>query len=274
MKFGFQTTLRDRVEICGFGVHSAAPARVVLHPADVNSGIVILRTGLAWRARAPDRGEMVERHADRAVHRARRLDRRGGGDRRASDGRARRPSGRQRAGRDRRPGNADHGRLGGPIRRGDRFGRPRPPGAPAPLHPHVAARCGSRAGRAYAEFRPARTRLPARRRDRFRSGGDRPPAARLRPRSVGLPKRDRERPHFRLRQRRQEAVAGGVRLGLVAGEFGRPRRRRHPQSRGPALRRRVRPPQGARRRRRSGAGRRADPRRATVPIARATRSTR
>ena len=28
------------------GVHSAAPARVVLHPADVNSGIVVLRTGL------------------------------------------------------------------------------------------------------------------------------------------------------------------------------------------------------------------------------------
>ena len=46
MKSGFQTTLRSRVEISGFGVHSAAPARVVLHPADVDSGIVILRTGL------------------------------------------------------------------------------------------------------------------------------------------------------------------------------------------------------------------------------------
>src|SRR5271168_5296094 len=46
MKLGFQTTLRGRVEISGFGVHSAAPARVVLHPADVDSGIVILRTGL------------------------------------------------------------------------------------------------------------------------------------------------------------------------------------------------------------------------------------
>ena len=46
MKFGLQTTLRDRVEISGFGVHSAAPARVVLHPADVDSGVVILRTGL------------------------------------------------------------------------------------------------------------------------------------------------------------------------------------------------------------------------------------
>src|SRR5271155_5979574 len=46
MKVGYQTTLRDRVEIRGLGVHSAAPARVVLHPADVDSGIVILRTGL------------------------------------------------------------------------------------------------------------------------------------------------------------------------------------------------------------------------------------
>jgi len=46
MKFGFQTTLADRIEICGFGVHSASPARLVLHPADCDSGIVILRTGL------------------------------------------------------------------------------------------------------------------------------------------------------------------------------------------------------------------------------------
>jgi UDP-3-O-[3-hydroxymyristoyl] N-acetylglucosamine deacetylase len=46
MRFGSQTTLRDRVAINGFGVHSAAPAQVILHPADVNSGVVFLRTGL------------------------------------------------------------------------------------------------------------------------------------------------------------------------------------------------------------------------------------
>jgi UDP-3-O-[3-hydroxymyristoyl] N-acetylglucosamine deacetylase len=46
IKSGFQTTLADRIEIRGLGVHSAAPARLVLHPADVDSGIVILRTGL------------------------------------------------------------------------------------------------------------------------------------------------------------------------------------------------------------------------------------
>jgi UDP-3-O-[3-hydroxymyristoyl] N-acetylglucosamine deacetylase len=46
MKFGHQTTLADRVEIRGLGVHSASPARLVLHPADIDSGIVILRSGL------------------------------------------------------------------------------------------------------------------------------------------------------------------------------------------------------------------------------------
>jgi UDP-3-O-[3-hydroxymyristoyl] N-acetylglucosamine deacetylase len=46
MKLGYQTTLADRVEIRGLGVHSAAPVRVVMHPADVDSGVVLLRTGL------------------------------------------------------------------------------------------------------------------------------------------------------------------------------------------------------------------------------------
>lgn len=41
-----QTTLADQVVIEGFGVHSGLPARVVLHPADANSGITFLRTNL------------------------------------------------------------------------------------------------------------------------------------------------------------------------------------------------------------------------------------
>jgi UDP-3-O-[3-hydroxymyristoyl] N-acetylglucosamine deacetylase len=45
-KSGQQTTIRDRVTIGGFGVHSNAPVNLVLHPADANSGIVFLRTGL------------------------------------------------------------------------------------------------------------------------------------------------------------------------------------------------------------------------------------
>ena len=46
MKHGFQTTLADRVEVVGLGVHSAAPAKIVIHPAESDSGIVFLRTGL------------------------------------------------------------------------------------------------------------------------------------------------------------------------------------------------------------------------------------
>ena len=43
MKHGFQKTVADRVEIHGSGVHSAAPARIVIHPADANHGVVFLR---------------------------------------------------------------------------------------------------------------------------------------------------------------------------------------------------------------------------------------
>lgn len=41
-----QTTLRDRVVLTGAGVHSNAPARLVLHPSEANTGITFLRTGL------------------------------------------------------------------------------------------------------------------------------------------------------------------------------------------------------------------------------------
>jgi UDP-3-O-[3-hydroxymyristoyl] N-acetylglucosamine deacetylase len=47
MKSGRQTTIRDRVTISGFGVHSNAPANLILHPADADTGIVFLRTGLS-----------------------------------------------------------------------------------------------------------------------------------------------------------------------------------------------------------------------------------
>ncbi|HXT05817.1 MAG TPA: UDP-3-O-acyl-N-acetylglucosamine deacetylase [Roseiarcus sp.] len=46
MKHGFQKTIADRVEVTGSGVHSAAPARIVIHPADSDHGVVFLRTGL------------------------------------------------------------------------------------------------------------------------------------------------------------------------------------------------------------------------------------
>jgi UDP-3-O-[3-hydroxymyristoyl] N-acetylglucosamine deacetylase len=41
-----QTTLADRVQLTGLGVHSNAPVTVVLHPADADSGISFLRTGV------------------------------------------------------------------------------------------------------------------------------------------------------------------------------------------------------------------------------------
>jgi UDP-3-O-[3-hydroxymyristoyl] N-acetylglucosamine deacetylase len=41
-----QTTLRDRAELTGIGVHSGSPVRIVLHPADPDTGIVFLRTRL------------------------------------------------------------------------------------------------------------------------------------------------------------------------------------------------------------------------------------
>ena len=41
-----QTTLRTRATLSGAGVHSNAPVQVVLHPAEADSGVVFLRTGL------------------------------------------------------------------------------------------------------------------------------------------------------------------------------------------------------------------------------------
>ncbi len=46
MKLGTQTTLRSRAVLKGAGVHSNAPVRLVLHPAEANNGITFLRTGL------------------------------------------------------------------------------------------------------------------------------------------------------------------------------------------------------------------------------------
>ena len=45
-KVGYQTTLRERATVSGLGVHSAVPAQIVLQPADADSGVVFLRTGL------------------------------------------------------------------------------------------------------------------------------------------------------------------------------------------------------------------------------------
>lgn len=46
MTAGRQTTVRGDIALEGYGVHSAAQARVVIKPASVNHGIIFLRTGL------------------------------------------------------------------------------------------------------------------------------------------------------------------------------------------------------------------------------------
>jgi UDP-3-O-[3-hydroxymyristoyl] N-acetylglucosamine deacetylase len=42
-----QTTIKRRVEVVGVGVHSGAPAKLVLHPAEAGHGVVFQRTGLS-----------------------------------------------------------------------------------------------------------------------------------------------------------------------------------------------------------------------------------
>jgi UDP-3-O-[3-hydroxymyristoyl] N-acetylglucosamine deacetylase len=49
MQAGNQTTLRSHATVTGIGVHSGSPATLTLHPAEPNSGIVFLRSGVDGR---------------------------------------------------------------------------------------------------------------------------------------------------------------------------------------------------------------------------------
>ena len=52
MKVARQTTLRDRTELCGVGIHSVFPVPLPLHPADADTGLRFLRTRLdGWQER-------------------------------------------------------------------------------------------------------------------------------------------------------------------------------------------------------------------------------
>jgi UDP-3-O-[3-hydroxymyristoyl] N-acetylglucosamine deacetylase len=46
MQAGNQTTLRSHATVTGIGVHSGSPATLTLHPAEPNSGIVFVRSGI------------------------------------------------------------------------------------------------------------------------------------------------------------------------------------------------------------------------------------
>jgi UDP-3-O-[3-hydroxymyristoyl] N-acetylglucosamine deacetylase len=55
-----QTTLGDRASLEGIGVHSGSPVKITIHPAESNSGISFLRTGLPGGDRMiPARREAV-----------------------------------------------------------------------------------------------------------------------------------------------------------------------------------------------------------------------
>jgi UDP-3-O-[3-hydroxymyristoyl] N-acetylglucosamine deacetylase len=46
MHAGRQTTLRDHASVAGIGVHSGSPVTLTLHPAEADTGIVFVRSGL------------------------------------------------------------------------------------------------------------------------------------------------------------------------------------------------------------------------------------
>jgi UDP-3-O-[3-hydroxymyristoyl] N-acetylglucosamine deacetylase len=52
LQAGRQTTLQDHVTVAGIGVHSGSPVTLTLHPAEADSGIVFVRTGVDGQ---PDR---------------------------------------------------------------------------------------------------------------------------------------------------------------------------------------------------------------------------
>ncbi|MDB5598001.1 MAG: UDP-3-O-[3-hydroxymyristoyl] N-acetylglucosamine deacetylase [Xanthobacteraceae bacterium] len=58
MKAGRQTTLRDQASVSGIGVHSGLPVTLILHPADPDTGIVFMRTGIEGRADCEVRAEV------------------------------------------------------------------------------------------------------------------------------------------------------------------------------------------------------------------------
>jgi UDP-3-O-[3-hydroxymyristoyl] N-acetylglucosamine deacetylase len=58
MKAGRQTTLRDQTSVSGIGVHSGLPVTLILHPADPDTGIVFMRTGIEGRADCEVRAEV------------------------------------------------------------------------------------------------------------------------------------------------------------------------------------------------------------------------
>ena len=72
--------------VTGIGVHSGLPVTLTLHPADADTGIVFLRTGIDGEPRPRNPRRRALRHRDRIRHRAGRSDRPAVLDRRARAG--------------------------------------------------------------------------------------------------------------------------------------------------------------------------------------------
>jgi len=58
MRGGKQISLRDQASVTGVGVHSGLPVTLTIHPADANTGIVFVRTGLEDEADREVRAEV------------------------------------------------------------------------------------------------------------------------------------------------------------------------------------------------------------------------
>ena len=61
---GRQTTLRDHVTVTGIGVHSGSPVTLTLHPAEADTGIVFLRSGIGGQPDRELKRQLPFRHGD------------------------------------------------------------------------------------------------------------------------------------------------------------------------------------------------------------------
>jgi UDP-3-O-[3-hydroxymyristoyl] N-acetylglucosamine deacetylase len=258
MKIGLQTTLAERVVLTGAGVHSNAPVRLILHPADADSGIVFLRTGLPnGRERHIEarwsKVSMTElctvigdaSHGDRRHHRT--SDRRpcpASGSiiasSRSMDRKCRSWTGRPPLFR----GGHRSGRRASTLKARRRFVK-------------ILKSVRVDMGRGFSELAPRRARLPPRSRDRFQHQaliGRQSTRVRCSNRHISVatsrgPARSASSSDVERLWKAGFALGSSLENSMALDGD------RIHQSGRPALRRRIRPPQDARRRGRSGAGR-------------------
>ena len=177
MKPSFQTTLREpyrRVRRHRRSLRQARPPRPQSRRSRYRPGVPAQRPP-QWR-QPPHRGQLVQSDHDRTLHRHRRRRTAHGRHHRTSGRRPARPRGRQLPGRGRRPGSADHGRLGRGLRRGDRSRRRPPARRAAPLHQDSEDRSASNMAAPSPNCGPRESGFRLDVEIDFKSDVDRPPA--------------------------------------------------------------------------------------------------